>query len=650
MCYKTNEGVTSLRLNESLIFTTEDCIGCNKCISGCPVIGANIAVTENGRNKIIVDGSKCIHCGHCLETCGHNARQFHDDTDKFLQDLENQVPISIILAPSFLINYHDDYENILGYLKHLGVKHIYSASFGADITTWAYINYIREHDFIGGISQPCPAVVNYVERYLPELLPKLMPIHSPLLCTAIYIRDYMKDTNRLAFLSPCIAKGDEIRDENTKQYVAYNVTFQHLMDRLSSVDLSGYRATDEIDYGLGSIYPMPGGLKENVEHFLGKESLVRQIEGEGHVYEYLKLYLNRIKNSQRLPLLVDALNCSQGCNFGTATASKLTHNDDLLFALQEQRARSSSEVLDPYDVTVAPEERLRRLNMKFKNLRPEDFIRSYRTDAAVLEEDLPDERLDAIFNDMKKLTDNDRSINCSACGYGQCKEMAKAIAYGYNHKDNCIHYVKDELELEKEEMVELVEQLKNREKKEQLYKEFVKSFEMLGKTIAELSQGNSATSHETTEMAMALSELSQYSRLLEQSLDAFNQFIIAYEQSNREIVDISFQTNLLALNAEIEAARAGDAGRTFSVIAGQVRQLSNNTKAAVAIGKENSEKILPAIKQLKEQAVMFVKNLENLNTRTQQIAAGAEEIASQTEMLEQVADSLINQMEEVMNA
>ena len=43
-----------------------------------------------------------------------------------------------------------------------------SVSFGADITTWGYLNYIDKHDFAGGISQPCPAVVTYIEKYLPE--------------------------------------------------------------------------------------------------------------------------------------------------------------------------------------------------------------------------------------------------------------------------------------------------------------------------------------------------------------------------------------------------------------------------------------------------------------------------------------------------
>ena len=40
-------------------------------------------------------------------------------------------------------NYYSEYETILGALKKLGVNRILSVSFGADITTWGYINYIQ---------------------------------------------------------------------------------------------------------------------------------------------------------------------------------------------------------------------------------------------------------------------------------------------------------------------------------------------------------------------------------------------------------------------------------------------------------------------------------------------------------------------------
>lgn len=631
-------------LNNGLIYTTDECIGCNRCISGCPVLGANVAVLENEKSSIHVDGSKCIHCGHCLETCSHNARQFRDDTDSFFTDLSKGIPVSIILAPAFLMNYPEEYGNILGYLKKLGVQHIYSASFGADITTWAYLNYIKSNSFLGGISQPCPVIVNYVERYIPELLPKLIPIQSPMSCSAIYIRKYLKDTNRLAFISPCIAKKDEIQNPDSHQYISYNVTFKHLMDHLKNLDLSSYHAADEIDYGLGSIYPMPGGLKENVEHFLGKEGLIRQVEGESHVYHYLDRYLKRIQEKKELPLLVDALNCSQGCNYGTATTSKLTQDDDLLFTLQKQRSRRPKEKNNPYDPAASPEECFDRLNKKFKDLNLQDFMRRYNTSINMKEAPLSDAELDGLFNGMHKYNQEARSVNCSACGYSGCSDMAKAISKGYNRKENCVHYVKDELVQEKQEILDLVEQLKNRDKKEQLYKDIFSNFEMLNKTIADLSQGNSSNSQETTEMAMSLSELAQYSKVLESSIHAFHGFITAYEQSNKDIIAISSRTNLLALNAEIEAARSGEAGKAFAVIAGQVRQLSVNTKNAVNASRTTSEQIIPAIKEMEDKTASFLIGIDELNTKTQQIAAGAEEISSQAELLEQVAISLSQQI------
>ena len=138
-----------------------------------------------------------------------------------------------------MANYPKEYGAILGGLKALGVKHIISVSFGADITTWGYINYISKLKVKGGISQPCPAIVNYIEHYTPELIPNLIPIHSPLMCTAIYAKKYMKLTDKLAFISPCIAKKSEISDPNTYGYVSYNLTFEHFMNYVRKHHITG---------------------------------------------------------------------------------------------------------------------------------------------------------------------------------------------------------------------------------------------------------------------------------------------------------------------------------------------------------------------------------------------------------------------------
>ena len=67
----------------ALVYTNDICIGCNKCINACSCNGANIAINDNGRNRIEVDPDKCIACGACLKACEHGAREFNDDTEEF---------------------------------------------------------------------------------------------------------------------------------------------------------------------------------------------------------------------------------------------------------------------------------------------------------------------------------------------------------------------------------------------------------------------------------------------------------------------------------------------------------------------------------------------------------------------------------------
>lgn len=184
----------------TLVFTNDNCIGCNKCISVCSCMGACVSHVVDGTNRIDVDSDKCIACGACFDVCEHHAREFADDTERFFEDLKKGERISLLIAPAFKANYPSEYGTVLGGLKKLGVNRMISVSFGADITTWGYLNYIDKYGFTGGISQPCPAVVGYIERYLPELLPKLFPVQSPMMCAAIYARKQMGITDKLTFV------------------------------------------------------------------------------------------------------------------------------------------------------------------------------------------------------------------------------------------------------------------------------------------------------------------------------------------------------------------------------------------------------------------------------------------------------------------
>ncbi len=643
-------------MGNSLVFTNENCIGCNKCISVCSCMGACQAAEDmNGNNIIQVDSDRCIACGACFDVCEHEAREFNDDTEKFFADLKAGQSISILLAPAFKANYPREYESILGILKDAGVNRIVSISFGADITTWAYINYIQKNNYLGGISQPCPAVVGYIEKYVPELLPKLFPVHSPMMCGAIYTKKVMGVSDKLAFISPCIAKYNEIHDPNTDGYISYNVTFDHLMKYIKSHHLSSSRSvTDEIEYGLGSYYPTPGGLKENVYWLLGESVFIRQMEGEKHMYHYLMKNKDKLRSGQLPYLFVDALNCSAGCLYGTGCESEKDGNDDILAEMLRIREESKTTKRNsPWSKANSPAKRLALLNKQFKDLDLNDYIRRYTNKSSSCSFKKPTaSELDAVFNSMNKITKEDRKINCSCCGYETCELMATAIHNGFNHKENCIYYVKSLVESEKYQAEQLSNEVESEKSKLEagnqkiidIVKEINEKFDDLNCSLDSLAESNTSNASESCEISEDIVNVSSFCDNLVKSLEEIRVILQEISSNNEEITAIASQTNLLALNASIEAARAGELGRGFAVVAEEINNLAAESSNSAKKSSESQSKITTFINNIMSEAGKLTDIVEKVNQRTQNLAASNEEIAASMTRISCASDEIMSDL------
>lgn len=411
-------------LDNVIQFDRSKCKACYTCIRTCPVKAIHVR-----KNSVFpyIEETKCIMCGTCIGTCAYHAITYLDSKKEVKQLLNSEEKVAAICAPSIAGEFDDitDYRKFVKMIRLLGFTYVNEVAFGVDIIAEKYSKLTHE-EFNGKyyITSNCPSIVALIEKFYPELIGNLAPYITPAAACAVTLRKLYGANLKIVHITPCVAAKKEVDKHIGLAKIDGVLTFKELRQLFDEFKInetfSEYSDFDEPLGYKGSMYPISQGfleatglditlLNENTITADGKSSVAA-------VQQFLK-HNKVIKHNFNL------FYC-EGCIMGPGTSDG--GEKYLRYALVKDYIirRLKNFDIEKWKQNLHKHSKYKELNARFLD-------KKYNLPA-------PSEYEVKIALNHITERNNNKEVNCGACGFDSCSALAKAVAQNIAIPEMCV--------------------------------------------------------------------------------------------------------------------------------------------------------------------------------------------------------------------
>lgn len=400
----------------------EKCRNSYSCVRVCPV---NAIEVKPQKAHPYIMPERCIGCGLCYIACTPQAIFFRDSREEVRNLLSSGRKTAALIDPTIASEFEDitDYRKFVAMVRLLGFDYVHEVSFGVDLIAAAYAGLFSRSEGKYYITTNCPVMVKLIQKFNPELVSNLAPLVSPMIATAMVIKNLYGNDVATVQIGPCIDAKDEALDQGDGKLVDGVLTFAELRNLFEEMNIQErvvkMSEFDPPHGNWGALYPLPAGIIQagGIKRDMVSSSVITA-SGKEEVLEAIGDFDNHIDTIRHH---FNLFFC-HGCLLGPG--------------MQHHRERFKRRSL----VRHYAEKRVAKLDKSEWEKNMErwsklDFSRTFTAD----DQRIPDPPAEAVAEVLKIIgKDNpNEEVNCGACGYMSCRDFASTVAKGLAVPEMC---------------------------------------------------------------------------------------------------------------------------------------------------------------------------------------------------------------------